>query len=117
MLDPVLNEGVYVYTETTQPGKLTVDYIGLFKEKEAWTVILREENAISAGLAYNFRAAWITLSAEILLDQQGVTAAFSNVLNNCGISCNVIAASRHDHIFVPYERAEEALAAIRKLEI
>jgi hypothetical protein len=36
-------------------------------------------------------------------------------LAGAGISCNVIAASAHDHLFVPYERGAEALELLRAL--
>jgi hypothetical protein len=31
-----------------------------------------------------------------------------------GISCNVIAAFHHDHIFVPYDKADEAIICLRR---
>jgi hypothetical protein len=33
-----------------------------------------------------------------------------------GISCNVVAAVFHDHLFVPFERASDALAALQALQ-
>jgi hypothetical protein len=32
------------------------------------------------------------------------------------ISCNVVAGAYHDHIFVPVEAAQQAIAAIKNLQ-
>jgi hypothetical protein len=47
------------------------------------------------------------------LESVGLTAALSKRLAEAGISANVVAALHHDHIFVPWERREEALALLR----
>lgn len=46
----------------------------------------------------------------------GLTAAFARALGDAGISCNVVAAAHHDHMFVPVERADAAIAALRALQ-
>ena len=43
------------------------------------------------------------------LDAIGLTAAVAGELAEHGISANVVAASYHDHIFVPRDKAEQAL--------
>jgi uncharacterized protein len=45
----------------------------------------------------------------------GLTAAFATALANAGISCNVVAAYYHDHLFVPVQDAEKAMAVLRSL--
>lgn len=59
--------------------------------------------------------AWITLEVHSALDAVGLTAAVSHVLAKENISCNVIAAYHHDHIFVGKEDAQKALKALLKL--
>ncbi len=49
------------------------------------------------------------------LDAVGLTAAVSRVLADEGSPCNVIARYHHDHLFVPADRAESAVAAIEAL--
>ena len=39
----------------------------------------------------------------------GLTSSFSRGLTKAGISCNVIAAYHHDHIFVPYKKRLKAV--------
>jgi hypothetical protein len=45
----------------------------------------------------------------------GLTAAVSKVLTEAGISCNVVAGFTHDHLFVPHDRAADALRALAPL--
>lgn len=45
----------------------------------------------------------------------GITAAASAALTAAGISCNVLAGARHDHLLVPVDRAEEALGLLDDL--
>ena len=33
-----------------------------------------------------------------------------------GISCNVVAALNHDHLFVPVDRADDAIAVLDRLQ-
>jgi hypothetical protein len=49
------------------------------------------------------------------LDGVGLTAAVASVLAERGIACNVVAGFHHDHLFVPWERREEALEALASL--
>lgn len=45
----------------------------------------------------------------------GLTAAVSRVLTHAGISANVVAGFSHDHVFVPYDRAAEAVRVLERL--
>jgi hypothetical protein len=63
-----------------------------------------------------FRAAWITLTVHSDLQAVGLTAAVATALAQSGISCNVVAAAFHDHIFVPVESAKEALSVLQQLQ-
>jgi hypothetical protein len=50
------------------------------------------------------------------LSAVGLTAAVSAALTAEGISCNVVAAYGHDHLFVPADRAADALRALERLQ-
>jgi hypothetical protein len=89
--------------------------IGAFKEHEGWTIILNKTLADKLGYKYSYVAAWITLTVHSSLEAVGLTAAFSAALAKHFISCNVIAAYYHDHIFVAQKDAEKALSVLKEL--
>jgi hypothetical protein len=47
----------------------------------------------------------------------GITAAFSRILTDAKISCNVFAANNHDHIFVPFDLAKKAAALLEQPDV
>lgn len=94
----------------------SVDAIGLFREREGVTAILRAETAAAMGLTVVFRAAWITLTVHSDLEAVGLTAAVAAALAAEDVSCNVVAAVHHDHLFVPIDRADAAMAALDRLQ-
>jgi hypothetical protein len=57
----------------------------------------------------------IVLRVHSSLEAVGLTAAVSARLAAIGVPANVVAALRHDHVFVPEADAERALAALRAL--
>jgi hypothetical protein len=69
----------------------------------------------NAGLAGTFRSAWITLRVRSALTAVGLTAAVAAALTRDGIPCNIIAGFHHDHLFVPVDQADRALAALAAL--
>src|SRR5215831_171313 len=102
------DEYVFVTVERVPDG---LEPVAMVREPEGLTVVLRREDADRRGLAYDFVAAWIVLGALTRLDEVGVTATFATALAALGIGCNVIAGVHHDHVFVPYDRAPEAVDA------
>lgn len=116
-MSPELMEEEFVFC--TVEGD-PVDYLALsplatFREQEGFSLVLIKTAADHAGLAYEGTFKQITLTVHSSLDAVGLTAAVSGKLTEKGISANVIAAYFHDHIFVPTERADEALAALQSL--
>jgi hypothetical protein len=115
-MTPLLNEGDFVYCTVTDIGIIDVESVlAIFKEHEAVTVIVKKEIADQLGLKYEYIAAWITLTIHSSLEATGLTAAFAAALAKEGISCNVVAAYYHDHIFVAKKDAERAMAALKQL--
>jgi hypothetical protein len=86
-----------------------------FQESEGLTLILPRENADESGFAYDTVFSCITLMVHSSLDAVGLTAAVAGALAAAGISANVVAAHFHDHIFVPAERAVDALSVLEQL--
>jgi hypothetical protein len=115
-MQPELNPGEYVFCTLTEPlGIDPNDIIGSFKEQEGLTVILDKNKADYYGLTYDYVASWITLTVHSSLAAVGLTAAFSHALASEGISCNVIAAYYHDHIFIAKKDAKRAMLTLQKL--
>ncbi|MFF8846292.1 ACT domain-containing protein [Streptomyces sp. NPDC015127] len=112
---PELNPGRYVFTtaEGGVPSGLTP--VVTVAESEGLTLVVRREEADAAGMAYDYVAGWITLRVHSALAAVGLTAAVSRELAEAGLSCNVIAGFHHDHLFVPYEHAEQAVSLLEDL--
>lgn len=109
-LEPVLNAGEFVFCRVDSADGL--DPLGVFRETEGLTVILSKGRAEELGLARSSAFAWITLSVHSSLDAVGLTAAVSRALTEAGISCNVVAAFHHDHLFVPVSDAARAMEVL-----
>ncbi|MEU8773723.1 ACT domain-containing protein [Streptomyces sp. NPDC048606] len=116
---PELNDGSYVFCTLPAGAPLPtgLDPVATVLEAEGRTLVLRREEADAAGLAYAYTAGWITLRVHSALDAVGLTGAFAAELAAHGLSCNVIAGYHHDHLFVPEERAAEAVAVLERLAI
>lgn len=85
------------------------------REEEGLTVVVTVDVARDRGFEPDFVAAWLTLRVHSALQAVGLTAAVSRALADEGIPCNIIAGYQHDHLFVPVDRAESAIAAIEAL--
>lgn len=115
-MNPELNAGEYVFC-TLDVNDMPADLkpLGWFHEKEGVTVVLPKTQADESGLSYSFVSAWITLNVHSALEAVGLTAAVSQALTYAGISCNIIAAYYHDHLFVPAADADRALEVLQNL--
>ncbi|MBJ2345346.1 MULTISPECIES: ACT domain-containing protein [Pseudomonas] len=115
-MSPTLNDGDYVFCCVADMDLVKGEEIlGSFREKEGLTVIIERNRAQALGLHFDYVAAWITLTVHSALDAVGLTAAFATALGNAGISCNVIAAYYHDHIFVGRKDAQRAIEVLEAL--
>lgn len=116
-MEPELQEGEYVFLTfpTSSKPSLPADTVATIQEPEGLTAVVPRYWADTNGYSFDFVAAWILLRVHSDLAAIGLTAAVSTALAEGGISCNVIAGYYHDHLFVPKEKAPEALANLRKL--
>lgn len=116
-MHPVLNRGVYAFVSLPGGGVPDrIEPIATFRENEGLTLIVEERQASDAGFPILFRAVWITLTVHSDLQAVGLTAAVATALAAAGISCNVVAAAYHDHLFVPVESASQAIDVLRTLQ-
>lgn len=114
-LDPQRHEGVHVFA-TLPPGfRLDVEPVVSVTEAEGRTVVLRVEDADRLGLAAHYPCAWITLRVRSALHAVGMIARVAGALAARGISVNPVSGFHHDHLFVPHDRAAEAMAVLASL--
>lgn len=115
-IDPELRYGAYVFVSVPHGERRPeVEVLASVHEPEGWSLVIRRDDAETAGLTYDYVAAWITLRVTSSLAAVGLTAAVSSALAEAGISCNVIAGHHHDHLLVPHAEAERALRILRDL--
>jgi uncharacterized protein len=115
-LNPELNAGEFVYCQVdSREAAASLEPICIFLEQEGITVILPRVRADKMGFSYPMVCAWITLTVHSSLEGVGLTAAVSRALAEANISCNVVAAWHHDHLFVPLKDAERAMDVLRSL--
>ena len=115
-LKPQLNPGEFVYCLLdSKEAAASLEPLCFFLEREGVTVILPRARADEMGLSYSSVCAWITLTVHSSLEAVGLTAAVSHALAEANISCNVVAAFHHDHLFLPWKDAERAMDILRSL--
>jgi hypothetical protein len=115
-LQPKLHDGEFVYcTVGSVQYAATLNPLCVFQEEEAVTVIIPKQQADEVSLPYSVVCAWITLTIHSSLEAVGLTATVSKTLTEANISCNIVAAYYHDHIFVPVTDAERAMSALTNL--
>lgn len=102
----------FVALAAPTPGLLAESH-AMVKEGELTTLVLPVESARRAGLPVVVEMAWLSLTVQSSLEAVGLTAAFSKILGDRGISCNVLAGYHHDHILVPTDRADDAVTALQ----
>jgi hypothetical protein len=115
-LEPVRQLKTYAFCTLSIDQTVPASTVGWFREAEGMTIILPLNDALGQGLQIVFQAAWITLTVHSALDAVGLTAAVSTALTQAGISCNVVAAVHHDHLFVPINQAEQAMDVLKQLQ-
>ena len=111
-MEPILHPTPYGYavTDTPVPGTFAT-----VAEDEGLTVIAPHPALLAAGVDPGPAWARISLTVHSDLAAVGLTAAFARALADHGISANVVAGFHHDHILVPWDRRQEALAALQAL--
>lgn len=113
-LRPELHPHEYVFT-TVDEKPNGVRAVASVEEDEGTTLILRRAEADTAGLPYEYVAAWITLKVHSPLEAVGLTAVVAAALAGAGLSCNVVAGYYHDHLFVAYPDRDQAMEVLAGL--
>jgi hypothetical protein len=113
-MQPTRRDGEFVFVDAGElPPGLAAE--ATVREPEGPSAVVDRRAADDAGLTYEVGLAWITLMVHSALEAVGLTAAVATELADRGISCNIVAGLRHDHLLVPATRADEALDALEGL--
>jgi uncharacterized protein len=110
-IQPIMRPETYVFC-TLPAGRDIPDAVSpmqTFREHEGTALIVTLAEAEAAALSYQFPSRMITLNVFSALDAVGFLAAVTARLAAAGISVNAVSAFHHDHLFVPVDRAEEAM--------
>lgn len=114
-MKPKHNVGDYVFCTVKSLENIVLkDIVMSFTESEGITLIVKKEIADELKLSYSVVMSWITLTVHSSLEAVGLTAAFAKALSDNNISCNVVAAFYHDHIFVNKKDTDNAITILNK---
>ena len=113
-MNPVLADGIYVFATLTGDVP-NVPRIMQFEEAEGTTLILLQSDADAAGIPYEFPARMITLNVHSALDAVGFLAKVSTRLAAIGMGVNPVAGFYHDHLFIPQDRADDAMEVLYQM--
>jgi hypothetical protein len=110
-LDPVPKR--FLHASHEKARERMADALMMFREAEGTTLIVDVDDETPG----NDRMLWarITLRVQSSLTAVGLMAAVSAALAKRGIPCNPVSAFLHDHLFVPWDRRDDALDALSHL--
>lgn len=115
-LDAVLVDGVFVFV-TLPDGDVPRDLSPrmMFQEAEGTTLICQKDKAQAHGLSFEFPSRMITLNVHSALDAVGFIAHIASRLAAAGMGVNPVAGFYHDHLFVPADRAKDAMRILAEI--
>ncbi len=93
-----------------------LDPIATFKEKEGFTLVIKEERAKEKNFEYNSVFKCISLGVHSSLTSVGLIATISKTLSDEGITCNVFSGYFHDHLFVQKSLSKKALELLNNIK-
>lgn len=96
-------------------GRAVEQAFAQIAEAEGLTVVATLAQMQRQGIETVGEWARISLTVHSDLAAVGLTAAIAAALTARGISANVVAGFYHDHVFVPWDRRGDAMAALREL--
>lgn len=117
-LSPKLDSSFYVYCTVAHAkyGELEkLKPIASIAELEGLTLVIPLQEAEAEGIDYHRVFRRITLEGHSSLEALGLTSVVTSLLAERGITTNVIAGFYHDHMFVPSDRIDEAMEALKEL--
>ena len=114
-LSPVPRPGRFVFVPAGKGQPIDEICHAWVRESEGASAVVREDDALSLGFEDRPVFGWITLEVESDLEAVGLTAAVSGALAEAGIPSNLLAGMHHDHVLVPFDERDRALATLLDL--
>lgn len=119
MLSPTLSAEEYGFASLPSgvacPPTLTP--LATFAEDEGLALVATVSDLDRHGIAHQPGWARISLGLYSALEGVGLTAAVATALADHGISCNMVAAYHHDHLFVPWDCRDEAMTIVDAIRL
>lgn len=116
-MNPVLLEGAWGFVTVPhgRPLPPNVEPLMSYREAEGTTLILSEADLTRSGLMHAFFSRAISLQVNSSLYAVGFLAVIAETLAGAAMSINIVSAFHRDYIFVPHNRADEAVRLLKKL--
>lgn len=119
-MQPTLDPTTYVFVNTTEPltslALSTLQPQLIVQEAEGTTIVTTEALATSHGYKeVIFPCKKISLTVHSSLEAIGLIATITNRLKDHQISTNVVSGVFHDHIYVPADRAKDAMRVLEEI--
>ena len=113
---PELHDCVYVFaTVSAEFDYSALHPVMVFQEQEGTTLIVEAAIAKKHNVSAEFPCKMITLNIHSSLDAVGFLAHVTTHLAKFDMGVNPVSGFYHDHLFVPENRAIDALNALIKL--
>ena len=112
-MDVARRPGAFAYIRAASGTPAPPATFAMIDEGETTAYVVDADSSL--GEQAPFRAAWLTLTVHSALEAVGLTAAVATALAGAGIPANVLAGFYHDHLLVPEDRADDAIAVLRSL--
>lgn len=113
-MQPMLADAPYAIVTTEGGVPPGIKPFATIAEAEGLTLIATHDALTAAGFIGD-RWARISLTIHSDLSAVGLTAAIATALAGQGISANVVAGYFHDHVFVQWDRRDDALRTLALL--
>lgn len=119
MLSPTLSAEEYGFASLPSGAACppTLTPLATFAEDEGLTLVATVVSLAAHDIPHQPGFARISLGLYSALEGVGLTAAVATALADHGISCNMVAAYHHDHLFVPWDRRDEAMTIVDAIRL
>ncbi len=117
-MEPVLDKQPFGFVTVphAEVPLSAADIFACIREDEGVTVVAPIEVLQRRNIKCDEHWAKISLTVHSSLAAVGLTAAFAKALGDKGVSANVVAGYFHDHMFVQWQRRNDAMEALASLK-